>query len=177
MAAKILGNSGVLYTDRRDFYISPQVVKELWTDVSPFTTVLSNRETRSGLADPQYKMFEHRNPWQKQQFISNEDMASLAAGDTASDPMDIKTVTGLVDPADSSYVGLQCEVWNSALTTKKGVVLITAAQAGGSANNVSFKNMGDEAVDMLTVKELKPQKLGRMKYRLYTIKPRFSKHL
>ena len=145
MAAKILGNSGVLYTDRRDFYISPQVVKELWTDVSPFTTVLSNRETRSGLADPQYKMFEHRNPWQKQQFVCNENMVSLAAGDTASDPMDIKTISGLVDPADSSYIGYQCEVWDTTLATKRGVVLITAVDAGGA---VSFKNMGDAAVDI-----------------------------
>ena len=144
MAAKILGNSGVLYEDRRDFYISPQVVKELWTDVSPFTTVISNRETRSGLADPQYKMFEHRNPWQKQQFVCNEDMTALAAGDTASDPMDIKTISGLVDPADSSYIGYQCEVWNPALTVKRGVVLITAVASGA----VSFKNMGDDPVDI-----------------------------
>lgn len=34
--AKILsGASGVLYDDRRDFYIRPNVVKELWTDVTP----------------------------------------------------------------------------------------------------------------------------------------------
>lgn len=60
------GSAGVLYEDRRDFYIDPQVVKELWTDVTPFTTVISNKESRSGLADPVFKMFEHRNPWQKQ---------------------------------------------------------------------------------------------------------------
>ena len=59
------GSAGVLYTDRRDFYVSPQVVKELWTDVSPFTTVISNREQRK-VPDPIFKMFEHRNPWVKQ---------------------------------------------------------------------------------------------------------------
>ena len=48
---KKLGASGVLYTDRRDFYISPQVTKELWTDVAPFTTLISNREIRD-VKDP-----------------------------------------------------------------------------------------------------------------------------
>ena len=62
------GASGVLYTDRRDFYIDPQVTKELWTDVSPFTTVISNKETRQ-TNDPVFKMFEHRNPWVKQLFL------------------------------------------------------------------------------------------------------------
>ena len=65
MSAKVLGDSGILYTDRRDFYIDPQVVKELWTDVAPFTTVISNRETRATNA-PIFKMFEHRNPCVKQ---------------------------------------------------------------------------------------------------------------
>ena len=59
MATKTLGTggaSGVLYTDRRDFYIDPQVVKELWTDVAPFKTVISNKETRQ-TNDPVFKMF------------------------------------------------------------------------------------------------------------------------
>ena len=54
---KNLSGSGVLYTDRRDFYISPQVVKELWTDVTPFTTVVANQEKITP-ADPTFKMFE-----------------------------------------------------------------------------------------------------------------------
>ena len=56
MAIATLTGSGVLYTDRRDFYISPQVVKELWTDVAPFTTVVASRETRTP-TDPLFKMF------------------------------------------------------------------------------------------------------------------------
>ena len=32
---KLLKASGVLYTDRRNFYVDPQVTKELWTDVAP----------------------------------------------------------------------------------------------------------------------------------------------
>jgi len=145
MAAKVLGNSGVLYTDRRDFYISPQVVKELWSDVAPFTTTISNRETRSGLADPQFKMFEHRNPWQKQEFSSATNVASLGAGDTESDAMDIDGISGLASSADSSYLGLECEVWNEAKTAKTGVVLITTVV---DSNTIKYKNLGDAAVDV-----------------------------
>ena len=65
------GASGILYTDRRDFYVDPQVTKELWTDVAPFTTMVSNQEMRS-VPDPIFKMFEHRNPWVKQSFLINE---------------------------------------------------------------------------------------------------------
>jgi len=145
MGAKVLGNTGVLYTDRRDFYISPNVVKELWTDVAPFTTVISNREVRGGLADPQYKMFEHRNPWRKQEFSSATDIASLAVGDTESAAMDIDGITGLSSSADSSYLGLECEVWDSAKTTKRGVVLITTVV---DADTIKFKNLGDAAIDV-----------------------------
>lgn len=49
--------SGVLYTDRRDFYIEPNVVKELWTDVSPFLTMVSNFRTKTGMKDPVFKMY------------------------------------------------------------------------------------------------------------------------
>ena len=40
------GASGILYNERRDFYVDPQVTKELWTDVV-FTTMVSNRTTFS----------------------------------------------------------------------------------------------------------------------------------
>ena len=75
---KNLGASGVLYTDRRDFYISPQVVQELWTDVTPFTTIISNRETRQ-TNDPLFKMFEHRQPWIEQRCFVNGTTSETAA--------------------------------------------------------------------------------------------------
>lgn len=62
------GASSVMYTDRRDFYVSPQVVKELWTDVAPFITITANTNFVTGLKDPQFKMFQHKNPWAKQMF-------------------------------------------------------------------------------------------------------------
>ncbi len=69
------GATGILFTERRDFHVDPQVTKELWTDVAPFTTMVSNQELRS-VPDPVFKMFEHRNPWVKQNLV----LGTCAAG-------------------------------------------------------------------------------------------------
>lgn len=91
--------SGVLYTDRRDFYIEPNVVKELWTDVSPFLTMVSNFRTKTGLKDPVFKMFEHRNPW-KDQRMTVADTDSL-------DPTSNSEVTVTMPASSSStFIGL-----------------------------------------------------------------------
>ena len=144
-----LTSSGVLYADRRDFYIRPNVVKELWTDVSPFTTVIANQNTVTGLADPQFKMFEHRNPWAKQYFQVGT--AVTSAADNGVDTFVVKsgTVVGMEGAsgayAYNSWIGLTCEVW-SALTpgaTKKGVVLITGVTGSGTSANFQVKSMND----------------------------------
>ena len=144
MATKNLSGSGVRFTDRRDFYISPQVVKELWTDVTPFTTIVANQEQRTPI-DPLFKMFEHRNPWQNQEFVSATDVASLAAGNTESGAMDIDGIVGLAASADSSYLGLECEVWDTTRTTLRGQALITTVV---DANTVKYKNLGSAALDV-----------------------------
>ena len=61
--------SGVLFTDRRDFYISPQTFAELYPDVAPFTTVLNRLPTKGNPADPEFKMFEHRSMVHKMDFF------------------------------------------------------------------------------------------------------------
>ncbi len=127
MAAKNLAASGVLYTDRRDFYIDPQVVKELWTDVAPFTTVISNKETRQ-TNDPVFKMFEHRNPWVKQKFSNAGETVTIAADGTETAALNIDGITGLdSDGVQDAWEGLVCEIWNEAETTKQAIVLITDA--------------------------------------------------
>ena len=120
---KKLGASGVIYNERRDFYVDPQVTKELWTDVAPFTTMVSNQELRS-VPDPVFKMFEHRNPWIKQEFQAAE--AATLSDDNDGDSLEIDNIYNLASSPDSSYIGLQCEVWDSAKTTNRGVVVITA---------------------------------------------------
>lgn len=147
MSTKNLSNLGVLYTERRDFYLAPNVVKELWTDVTPFTTVVANQQTLSGLKDPLFKMFEHRNPWIKQRFAfsqtaNNGAAITLAASVNGASPaasgdIPIDTIVGLASTPDSSYVGLQCEVRAEATDAFKGVCLIVEASAAG----VKVKNL------------------------------------
>lgn len=125
MAAKDLGASGVLYTDRRDFYIDPQVVTELWTDVAPFTTVISNKETRQ-TNDPVFKMFEHRNPWVKQKF-QFADAVTIADPDTGTESAEIQidNITGLDSTVTDAWEGLVCEVWDSTEANRLAVLLLT----------------------------------------------------
>ena len=132
------GSAGVLYTDRRDFYVSPQVVKELWTDVSPFTTVISNREQRK-VPDPIFKMFEHRNPWVKQKCLVNG-TPTLDDNDTG-DTVGVDGIVGLVDGPDDSWVGLVFEFWNTAETSKSGVAVVTAV----SGSNLTMKSLSGAA--------------------------------
>lgn len=120
---KNLGATGVLYDERRDFYISPNVTKELWTDVAPFLTTLSNIETRSDLKDPVFKMFEHRNPWQKQEFQG--DAVTIPDDSTGIEVTPVSgSIVGLsaasVTTGDDSWIGLVFEIWDSTKTTRKG---------------------------------------------------------
>ena len=120
------GASGVLFTDRRDFYIDPNVTKELWTDVTPFTTLVSNKETRQ-TNDPVFKMFEHRNPWVKQYWKSNGDTDELKVDNTTETEVTVNDASNLV--IDSSLVGIQAEVWSDGYASKKGVVVVTAVNS------------------------------------------------
>jgi len=139
---KNLSGSGVLYTDRRDFYISPQVVKELWTDVTPFTTVVANQEQRTP-NDPTFKMFEHRNPWNKQEFSLAANPASVASKAELGTAVAVDGIVGLASSVDSSYLGLECEVWDSTKTTLRGHALITVV----GTNELKYKNIGAAALD------------------------------
>lgn len=144
MSAKNLGASGVLYTDRRQFYIKPEQYAELWPAVTPFTTfVMGATQSLSGLQDPLFKMFEHRNPWQKQEFSNNGDTSSIPSNGSPADiTMDDAVGLPSNSSGDSAYVGLECEVWNEARTERKGVVLITAV----ASNTVTVKNLGSTAI-------------------------------
>lgn len=53
-------SSGVLYTDRRRFYIKPQQVAELYPSEAPFITFLLNLKSMT-TPDPDFKLFEHRS--------------------------------------------------------------------------------------------------------------------
>ena len=130
---KLLKASGVLYTDRRNFYVDPQVTKELWTDVAPFTTMISNQEQRK-VPDPVFKMFEHRNPWVKQEFQAAE--GATLDNDDAGDSLEVDGASNLASSPDSSWIGLVCEIWNSDKDTNRGTAVITAIP---EANHITVK--------------------------------------
>lgn len=142
MPAKNLSSLGILYTDRRDFYISPKVTRELWTDITPFTTVISNKGIIS-TPDPDFKMFEHRSGWIRQQMSVNAasppTWSTGNPGDTVTVPVD--TIVGLESSVAPSMIGLLVEIWNSTLVTYKGTAFITAVNTGGAT--VTLKALGN----------------------------------
>lgn len=134
MAAKNLSALGVLYTDRRIFYLQPNVVSELWPSVNPFTTIASNQAIVN-TPDPDFKMFEHRSAFVDQEFQLNDssepDWASNGdPGATLNEAIKIDGIVGLPSPADSSYVGLSLEVWDATKTTYKGVIRVQSVASG-----------------------------------------------
>ena len=149
IGAKNLGSSGVLYTDRRDFYIRPNVVKELWTDVTPFTTVIANQATMSGMADPTFKMFEHRNPWVKQQFDIDSAVASgdwggsgdAAASNKKSQSINISNAVGI--ELGANLAGLELEIFDSNSSSKFRAVVTEATSS--SMKVVALDNVTSSA--------------------------------
>lgn len=147
MPAKDLAHSaaaanagGILWTDRRQFYLNPNVVKELWKSVTPFTTISMSRGVVTGLQDPLFKMFEHRSAFQKQTLtvatVGNG--GTIAAANDTGEDMTFSAVVGLDSVSSDANVGLTAEVWDSTLTTKRGVVLL----ASNSAGTYKAKNLG-----------------------------------
>ena len=146
--AKNLGSTGVLYSDRRDFYIRPNVVKELWTDVTPFLTVVANQQTVSGMADPTFKMFEHKNPWQKQQFQLSQNPTSVASGaSSTADGTTTDNYEGIEKGAN--IIGLICDVFTDSSGPSgdsKGQVLIKDYNATG--DKIVYTNLTNDAMDL-----------------------------
>lgn len=133
--------AGVLYTERRDVYLRPNTTKELWPSVTPFTKTIQTQVVK--VNDPEYKLFEHRSGWIKQEFSIND--ATLTVNYDTYVPGDIATaaaidgITGLKSTADTSLEGLMVEVWDSTKTTYKGLSLITDVTSGA----VTFKSLGN----------------------------------
>lgn len=139
--------TGVLYTERRQFYLKPNQFAELFPSVTPFLTFTMKANFRSGLADPVFKLFEHQAPWERQYVQVNGTTTTIAAGATGaaaeSGAVTFNNITGLNSSIDASYEGLQFEIWDSTLSTKKGVVICTE---GTSSTTAKFKNLTETAV-------------------------------
>jgi len=120
------GASSVLYTDRRNFYVDPQVTKELWTDVAPFTTLISNQEMRK-VPDPTFKMFEHRNPWVKQLWMCNSDTDNIDSDGTTTTTVTVNEPSNI--SIDQSLKGIIAEVWTTGYGSKKALVRVQSVNS------------------------------------------------
>lgn len=143
-------STSVLYTDRRDFYVEPYVVKELWTDIAPFTTFISNYNQKTGLKDPMFKLFEHRNPWKDQRF--QIETGATVAADNGADTLAPYAYSATTHYGIGSALTSACVGWEVAVHAndggkpsgeRKGVLLITAFT---SATEISAKNLGAASV-------------------------------
>lgn len=142
------GMSGILSGDRRQFYITPDQFSELFKNETPYLALsLKNRE--SGLKDPLFKMFQYENTYMRRYFYNNGSTVTIGAASsgaaTASNAVTIDNVTGYgsTSTIDSSFVHKVFEVWDSTLTTLRGVVLLTDDT---STTTAKFKNLTTTAI-------------------------------
>lgn len=141
---KYLTGSGILYTDRRTFYLDQNIVKELWPSVTPFTTLASNRGMRTGLTDPIFKQFEHRSAFINQYCQQNDGSPTTLDADNTGDAVTIDGIVNLPDSsgATSAWVGLVFEIWDSTKTTYRGTAVCTAV----SGYDITLKNLTGAAI-------------------------------
>lgn len=115
-------STSVLYTDRRDFYIKPNVVREAYPIVTPFLTFVSNFNQLTGLKDPQFKMFQHSNPWVRQYIGMNDSGDVTCAADDAEDACTVSATysTGLPSTFTAALKNLKCQVYASTTPSVAG---------------------------------------------------------
>lgn len=138
--------STVLYTDRLDFYISPQVVKKRYPLVSPFLTAVSNW-SQIKPKGPQYKMFQYTSPWIKQYFQVTT--GTTSAADNAEDTLAITSTGAQGMPATftNHLLGLKLDVHANSggkpSGVAKGQVFVTTFT---SATSIKVKNLGTSSI-------------------------------
>lgn len=144
MSVKILyegGASGVLFQDRRSLYLDPKIVYSFYKDETPFLTLLSKLQTKK-VDDRLFKLFEDRPTFPKQQFTVNvASDVTVPANGSESDVIGVENQINLPSVVSAAYKGLEIEIWNSTLTTKKGVVVITDTPSESSIKVKSAKNV------------------------------------
>jgi hypothetical protein len=132
--------SGVLFTDRRDFYINPHEVAMLYSSVAPFTAFSSQMPTIMS-ADPDYKMFEADDHFVNQRFLINDSTPAVwsssgAVGATAA----MDATDGYVALKVGDHLeGLEVEIRHPTTGALKSIAVITDVTSGA----VTFKHLGN----------------------------------
>lgn len=131
-------STGVLYTDRRDFYLSPHKVAELWGMLTPFwswASKLSTVETQ----DPDFKLFQHESKLVDDMIIYG---TATNAGDTLTAGSAISSTWGVDDGSGSApvvghQVGTLVEIRDSNDNYKCTAIISTCATINAQSIKVT----------------------------------------
>lgn len=152
--AKTLGVSGVLYTDRRNFYLDPNNFAALYPAATPFLSdLMEGFVPKLGMTpDETYKMFEHRAGWRQQYFDANG-AATWGGGGTPGDTVTVTVdgATGIGDnnsAIDASLVEKEVEIWSADDATYRGNALVTAV---ASSTSITLKAISNPASSTETI--------------------------
>ena len=143
MAVDSLGVTGVLFNDRRRFYLDENTFSELYMSETPFLSGLMNVGSEA-TDDPDYKMFEYRatwaNPYLTVVATAAWDAAPAIPGTDTAANITVSSGNGI--PISGGLVGALVDIWDgsaaptSAYTEYKGTAVITSVP---SATEVTLK--------------------------------------
>lgn len=113
-------NEGILWTDQRFYYLNPYDMAEEDPNHNAFLQFITKLKVVKA-PDPDYRMFQYSQSWDNPNMTVNSGTPNFVLRTQTTDiTLDTATYEG-VAPAD----GLMVEVWNSTLSTKKCVAIMT----------------------------------------------------
>jgi len=138
-------SSGILYTDRRDFYVSPYEIDTLFPSAAPFTALSSSLGIIE-VPDPDFKMFEEDDTFVDQSFFINDGTpdtwsAATVGGDATIEGLD--NFKALV--IGENLEGLVVEIRHATTNALQSTSLISDYT---SSSSITFQHLGNaEASD------------------------------
>lgn len=133
------GSAGILYQDRRKFYLNEMEMAGLYPNIAPFLAY-SSEAGIVHLDDPDFKLFVEDDNYVNQQFTVKGSPSANWDGDSG-DPGQVATFEAdgfkAIGSGDN-LKGLEVEIWNSANTVRKGVGIVTGYNASGNTVTVKF---------------------------------------
>lgn len=137
-----------LFLERRQFYLDPKGLRELYPSEAPYLTSILSKAGEE-VDDPDFKMFEYRAGWHKQEMRA--DSVSWSGNGSPDDTASVvvTSVTNLGGAVDSHMRGLLVEIRKGtsaeegpeAYGDKIGVARVHAVDTG--TNTITLKSMGN----------------------------------
>jgi len=161
MAVDSLGVTGVLFNDRRRFYLDENTFSELYMSETPFLSGLMNVGSEA-TDDPDYKMFEYRATWANP-YLNVTAFSGTGWGASpaipGTDSVTISVTSGNGIPISGGLVGALVDIWvdgtapSSAYTQYKGTAVITSVPSATTLTLkvISNPNVTNQAAASLVV--------------------------